>query len=435
MSKQKVHFEALGYEPQRMKPVHFATGFFLSLTGQNFSLEWLNKAAVTKHKEGLREGYAHDNLLSILRDQASVEPAFTEGDLKVLRTQINGVADNDDGVHAAFRPYSTFGNDYTLVSDRFLASQKRLDGYAGHLVHKVMEKSDEGQRILKFASQCITRHGTPLERLMEPLMDKDEDAVPWNNRYPEIFGDLTDQRLNAIASMMKSQTGAILRMCTNLENDASHQTQLRWLVIGLCSWIFLYLQKSVGSDGATPLIVMDFLGGENQRLRTQSRSCFTRQRELFFGSYQKKWEAGKMNCSEDDFEEIKKTRFKFLEQHFSDLAVRIGFAQPRAAQARRKHFELQPDTARVLVTSVIKPGEIKKLSDLAQALRTTWGVCFGGCDDDQSILQANGYTGLDQDADLEPNTSAFIDLLKRLNLAIEPSDGLVLCAAHPEALL
>lgn len=435
MSKQKVHFVAIGYEPGRMKPVHFATGFFLSLTGQNFSLEWLNKASVTRHKDGLREDYAHENLLSILRDRVSVESSFTENGLKVLRTQINGVTDNDDGVHAAFPPYSTFGNDYTIVSDRFLTSQKRLDGYSGHLAHRVLERSPEGQRVLTFARQCILRHGTPLERLVEPLLDEDAGVTPWNNPYPEKFGDLTEQRLDALAEFMKPQTAAIARLCSNLQNTYSHQTQLRSLVVGLCSWLFLYLQKSVAVDHATPLIVMDFLGGENQRLRTQSRNCFSLQRELYFGSYQKKWDANELDCSEEDFEEVKKTGFKFLEQHFSDLAVRVGFAQPRAAQARRKHFELQPDTARALILSVIEPGEIKKLSDLAQTLRATWGISFGGCDDDQGHLQSRGYTGLDQDADLEPNAAAFVDLLKRLNLANEPSDGLVLCAAHPEALL
>jgi hypothetical protein len=224
---------------------------------------------------------------------------------------------------------------------------------------------------------------------------------------------------------------------------ASHQTKLRDLVVGLCAWLFLYLQKTASDDGATSLLVMDFLGGENRRLRTQSRNSFTRQRELFFGSYQKKWRAGKLSCEESEFNKMLVDKdgkrinnpFKFLDEHFSDLAVRIGFAQPRAAQARRKHFELQPDTARMLIMSIIGAGEIRKLQDVAQLLRDTWGVCFGGCDDDQSHLQSHGCTGLDQDADLEPNAESFIGLLKRLNLAIEPSDGLVLCAANPEELL
>jgi hypothetical protein len=62
-------------------------------------------------------------------------------------------------------------------------------------------------------------------------------------------------------------------------------------------------------------------------------------------------------------------------------------------------------------------------------------VCFGACDNDNSILRENGYTGLDQDEDLEKNSVAFVDMLKKLNLAVEPSDGLVLCAVDPEELL
>ena len=51
MSKEQkaaVHFEALGYDPLRMKPVHFAAGFFLSVAGGRYELELLNKAAVIK---------------------------------------------------------------------------------------------------------------------------------------------------------------------------------------------------------------------------------------------------------------------------------------------------------------------------------------------------------------------------------------------------
>jgi hypothetical protein len=205
MSKQQVHFAALAYEPFRMKPVHFATGFFLSLAGQNYGLEWLNKTSVTKHKDGLRKDYAHENLLQLLRDQACVELSVTEHALKMLRTQVNGVVDNDDGVNAAFRPYSTFGNDYTLVSDRFLTSERRLDGYSGHLAHRVLERSTAGQQVLEFARQCISRHGTPLEHLVEPLLDQEGTAVPWENPYPQTFGDLTSQRLDNIAALMEQQ--------------------------------------------------------------------------------------------------------------------------------------------------------------------------------------------------------------------------------------
>jgi hypothetical protein len=434
MSKQQVHHAALGYEPLRMKPVHFATGFFLSITNQSYELEWLNKVATVKANKGLLGDYLPEQLLEILKEQRRIEQNLGLVNLKFLRTQVNGIVNNDEASYPAFRPYSPSGNDYTTLSTRLLTSERRMDGYAGYLVNRVLDRSTQGKKILDFARECIARTGTPLERLVEPLLDADS-PLPWENRYVEIFGELTDERLDKIAGLMEKQTAAIGRLCLNLQARASHQTKLRDLIVGLCTWLFLYVQKIGSHDGGTPLLVMDFLGGENRRLRTQSRNSFTRQRELFFGLYHRKWNAGELDCEKSDFEEVIKTKFKFLEQHFSDVAVRIGIAQPRAAQARRKHFELQPDTARMLVMSVIDAGEIRKLQDVAQGLRDTWGACFGGCDDDQNALQGHGYTGLDQDADLEPNAEAFINLLKRLNLAIEPSDGLVLCAPNPEDLL
>jgi hypothetical protein len=184
---------------------------------------------------------------------------------------------------------------------------------------------------------------------------------------------------------------------------------------------------------------MDFLGGGNQRLRAASRLSFSRQRGLVFESYKALREQGKIEFNDRDFAKDKEKRgppdFRFLEEHYSDLAVRIGFAQPRAFQARRKHFELQPDTARLLSLSVIEPSQpLLTVEELAAKLRDVWGICFGGCDDDLTVLRGFGHEGLDEDADLQPNRQAFVDLLKRLNLAVEPSDGLILCAARAEEL-
>lgn len=435
MSKQGVHFAAIGYEPFRMKPVHFATGFFLSLLGESYDLEWLNKVAVVKANKGLLGDYLPENLLELLKQQDRVDANMGTASLKWLRTQVNGVVNNDEAVYPAYHPYRPSGNDYTLSSDKLITSERRIDGFSGHLVNRVLERTSPGQQILEFARECVSRSATTLERFVQPLLDDEGASIPWENNYPETFGDLTDERLDEIAALMQSQTVAIALLCTNLQSVGSHQTKLRDLVVSLCAWLFVYLQMISADERGTSLLVMDFLGGENRRLRTQSRNSFTRQREAFFDSYLKKWNARQLACDESSFEEVRATKFKFLEQHYSDLAVRIGFAQPRAAQARRKHFELQPDTARMLVMSVISSGDICRLQDVARLLRGTWGVCFGGCEDDQSLLQTHGYTGLDQDADLEPNSEVFVKLLKRLNLAIEPSDGLVLCAANPEELL
>lgn len=446
MSKETdaVHFEALGYEPFSMKPVRFAAGFFLSVAGGRYELEPLNKTAVIKHKTGLRDDYAHENLLAALKEASLLDASVKESELKALRIQLNGVVGNDDAIYGSFKPYKKPpGVAYTMVSDRLLYDHEPLDGYSGHFVRSVLDVTPDGKSIISFAKKCLDDHTSTLERLVAPLLDADEPRDDWNCRYEERLGKLAAKHLKQWAALMAPQTKALATLCRNLEYGVSHSTKLRCLVVGLCSWLFIYLHKRAakahGLKSETPLLVMDFLGNKNARLRAASRLCFARQRGLFFESYRALRDAGAVDFDEQIFAGKPaaggQPDFKFLEEHYSYLALRIGFAQPRASQARRKHFELQPDTARMLLLSVIMPDNpLVTFEDVAAALRDVWGVWLGGCDNDLATLRQHGYEGLDEDADLEPNRDAFVDLLKRLNLATEPSDGLVLCAVNPEEL-
>jgi hypothetical protein len=443
MSKESVHFEAFGYEPFRMKPVHFAAGFFLSVAGGRYELESLNKTAVIKHKTGLRDDYAHENLLVVLKEAGLLDASVKENELKALRIQLNGVVGNDDAIYGSFRPYKKPpGVAYTMVSDRLLYDHEPLDGYSGHFVRSVLELTQDGKAIIGFARQCLADHTSTLERLISPLLDSDEPRDDWNCRYEERYGELTTRRLKQWSDSMGPQTKAILTLCRNLESGVSHSTKLRCLVVGLCSWLFIYLHKraaeSHGLKGETPLFVMDFLGNTNARMRAASRLCFARERGLVFESYRALRDGGVVDFEDEVFAAKNgdgQPDFSFLEQHYSDLSVRIGFAQPRAWQARRKHFELQPDTTRMLLLSLITPeNPLVTFEEVAAALRNVWGVAFGGCDDDLATLRKHGYEGLDDNEDLERNSDVFVTLLKKLNLATEPSDGLILCAVNPEEL-
>ncbi len=444
MSKESVHFKALGYEPFRMKPVHFAAGFFISVAGGRYELERINKAAVIKHKTGLRDDYAHGNLLTALKDAGLLDSSVKESELKQLRIQLNGVVGNDDAIYGSFTPYKKPpGVAYTMVSDRLLYDHEPLDGCSGYFVHNVLKVTRDGEAVIGFARKCLDDHTSTLERLVMPLLDADEPRDDWNCRYEERFGKLDAKHLKQRAASMAPQTKALATLCQNIERGVSHSTKLRCLVVGLCSWLFIHLHKRAaeahGLKAETPLLLMDFLGNTNARLRAASRLCFARARGLVFESYRALRDTGAVDFDDEIFS-LKSAaggqpNFRFLEEHYSDLAVRIGFAQPRAHQARRKHFELQPDTARMLLLSVITPDNpLVTFEDVAVTLRDVWGVSFGGCDDDLAKLRENGYEGLDDDADLEPNRDAFVELLKCLNLAAEPSDGLVLCAVNPEEL-
>lgn len=181
-SKQKIHGRAFGYEPGRMKPVHFATGYFLAVTGQWYRLEWLNKLAVTSHSDGLKDGYLPENLFEALQNER-IGPRVDLAKLEALRQQVNAVVDNDAAVFAAFSPYSQFGNDYTFTSARFVTNHKRKDGFAGYFVARVLEHSDEGRAVREFSTQWISQTADPFERFVTPLLDTESQAQEWNNNF------------------------------------------------------------------------------------------------------------------------------------------------------------------------------------------------------------------------------------------------------------
>ena len=433
-TKQRIHGRAFGYEPGRMKPVHFATGYFLALTEKWYRLEWLNKSAVTSHSKGLKEDYLPEKLLESLRTEDRVATSIDEAKLVALRQQIRAVADNDSATFAAFPPYSQFGNDYTLTSARFITNHKRLDGYAGFFVARVLQHSKAGLEVLDSSRRWITQGSDSFERFLSPLLDPVADSREWENDYDNRFGELDAQRLDSVSDLMKAQTSALALLCSNLEGSSPHHGRIRNLILGLSCWLLTYLLRgSSPSDKLGQLLFMDFTGRPGSRCRVQSRASFARHRELVYRSYENWRQTGRFEGLDEDygfFVRSKKSSepdFKFLEQHFSDLAIRIGIAQPRAAVVKQKYYECQPDTLRTLVCSVLRR-DVVTLPELARRLKSTWGICFGGCQEDHSDLQEAGYLGLDEDDDLRPNRMAFVELLKTMNLAVEPSDGLVLCA-------
>ena len=76
-AERRVHGAILGYQPLRMKPVHFATSFLLALTGRYYRLEYLNKASVLKlapkDTQRVRDEYPSDRLHPILIDPGRLQ--------------------------------------------------------------------------------------------------------------------------------------------------------------------------------------------------------------------------------------------------------------------------------------------------------------------------------------------------------------------------
>ena len=435
MNKKQAHHEAFGYEPLRMKPAHFASGFFLAVTDKTYANELLNKVAVTKTNRGLLDGYAPEAIIERLRKDSRIAPTMTQAKVELLRMQVNVVVNNDSAMYPAFRPYRPKGNDYTFFSRLMLTRASRTDGYAGHFVALVLRHSGAGGRVLEFARSLADESPGTLDRFVAPLLD-DEDVEEWGlaDRYEREYGVFQATRLAEVADAMRVQTEALARLCENLV-DYSHYRRVRYFVLGLLAWLMGHMLRTSSIRAAEPLLLVDFLGDKDGPIRSQSRTCYARLRETVRGAYVALAEAGRF--SEDPIAGrvfARRNRededdFRFLEQHFGDLALRMGYAQPRASRVPQKHFEFQPDTLRALMLSILLHDAARAITfdEVCAKLRTTWGIVVGGGGADSEMLRQQGYFGFDE-SDLRANATAFSRCLKDLNLAVEPSDGLVLCS-------
>ena len=436
MDKKQTHFEAFGYEPRRMKPAHFASGFFISLTDTVYRNELLNKVAVIRANQGLKGGYTPNAVLDRLRDDLLISDTMTQTEVEQLRLQVNGVVNNDDAMYPAFRPYSTpHGNDYTFISLRFLTNASRTDGYAGHFVATVLAATDTGRAVLEFAKSVADEPRGTLERFLSPLLADDEpERSGLAEKYKVDFGELLAPRVEQIAAKMKVQSEALARLCDNLA-DYSHYRRIRYLVLGLLAWLLNYLLRTATVLTAEPILLFDFVGRNDHPIRAQSQTSYSRLRDTLAYSYRDLANAG--HFSIDPIEEKVFVRgdqenegdFSFLEEHFGDLALRMGYAQPRASSVPQKHFDVQPDTLRVLMLSILDHDAQRAITfeEVCNRLLDTWGIVIGGSNSSAEKLREQGYFGFDE-THLQRNAAGFASRLESLNLAVEPSDGLVLCS-------
>jgi len=433
MTKSEVSFRAFGYHLDAMKPVHLANGYFLALTGRYFKLEWLNKLSVVSNKKGLSGEYTAEILRETLADRGILPDGVDVEKLHLLRAQANAIVANDDAVYAAFDGNRAFGNDYSVSSPSFLCDLNRKDGYAGSFIQSVFALTEDGSRINEIAKSRFEDCNDPLTRLFKPVLDSSDSGLEWVG-LDKISDDAwDDERLAEVAELMRPQTTAVLRLAETIQPLESRYAFLRQVVTALGLWLLKYLIKSstaIAGISQESLVFADFTGNQSRKCRSRSVHCFSRHRELLYKSFISLKDEGVLTtlgdyATDDGFD------LSDVERHFQDLSLRIGLVQPRAKTVRAKHYEPQSDTIRVLVTSVISPDEGPVIfSELAFRLRNVWGFTFGGCHDDSVRLAKDGIVGLDEDDDLSLNRKRFIDQLKSLGLAFEPSDGLVLCQVN-----
>ena len=434
---RRVHGAILGYQPFRMKPVHFATSFLLALTGRYYRLEYLNKASVPKtaprDRKNVQDEYPSGRLHPLLVERGTLDPSVDLEAFRTLRAHLNAAYNNDGAaLSAVYRPYSTFGADYSAPSIRYISNRSKNHGYSGSFVLSVLEATTAGREALDGIRKLLELPPPPLATFGEPLLD--DAAEEWRDEHNELYGDMDSGRLGRIGSNMEDCTIALGRLAANLERLQSSYS-MRYAVLGLCCWLFAYIMRQ-GSDSS--LLLVDALQGSNPRIRAQSRASYARALDLFSSSYDRAFEEDNGSAiPQDDWNVFAGSAeaWQILDDHFRDLGVRIGIVQPRSAVAKHKHVELQADTLRVLAYSLLEKDRVLTLPEFAAQLRMTWSIVVGAEAADGDVLRANRFGPLDQDEDLLPNATAFQALLVRLGLAVEPSDGLTLVAIDAEELI
>lgn len=428
-AQRRIYGAALGYQPMRMKPVHFATSFVLALTGRAYRLELLNKASVPRAtpKAGSRivDEYVAENLLPVLVEEGRLAPGIDETSFRLLRSHLNAAFNNDGGaLGPGFAPHKTFGVDYSAPTVRYVCAMSKNHGHSGSFVARVLGATEAGRSVLDACRAVLELPPPPLEALGRPLLDAEPEE--WFDRYDELFGDPDPALIGAHAATMAPRTEALARMLATLLRERSVYA-VRYMVLGVCLWLFSYLMLRRAGD---PILLLDAMEGRNARVRTQSRATYARELDRFARSFDdwREGEGADAGAMEWDAFATSSEARKVVEDHFRDLGVRIGVVQPRAPAARRKHIELQADTLRVLAMTLLDEGEVVSVVEFADRLRSVWHVCSGSAPDDLDHLRSRGFGPLDADEDLEPNARAFQGLLVRLGLAVSPSDGLTLCA-------
>lgn len=420
---------------RRVKPVHFATGFFVSLLGYHYDAEILNNVVAFTDGKDMTGNYSLHDLHPLLSREGKIGASISPRDLHILRKHLRCLTHNDEAVYPAYAEKAGFGCDYSTASQDILTCVKDNDGFAGHFVRTILQQTDTGQFVLDFAKSCLNEPDVTLRRVFRPILDQERQDKDSSGRYETKFGELDSKRTKAIAKRMMGQTFALKTLCENTQNLTASETKLRFLIIGLCLWLFRYLiEEALTGSGETCVLLADVIGDSSSRMRSQSRWSYARLREELVASFQRFNDEGRFAECEEAWEYVEKEmqgRPKF-EEFYRELALRSGLAQPRAGRVQAKHFEPQPDTLRILVLSVLPADEgLISITELLDRLFKIWGLCFGGRPEDAELLGESGYGGLDQDHDLTPNSKALIDLLTEIGLATRYSDGLVMCHSQP----
>ena len=227
-------------------------------------------------------------------------------------------------------------------------------------VYTILNSSEHGKYVLDEGLELASTLTSTLENLVGPLLAGETPiSCDLNEKYIDQFGEMSSQRITDISSFMQEETLALIKLCKNI-GTFSFYKRIRYYVLGLLVWLMSYVIKTAtGGITDKQLIFFDFSDSKSSSTRLQSQACYARLREVVgqsYGNSQNQVDLIPTQLRLGCLIAVKRTTNSTsdsLETHFGDLALRMGYAQPRASRVNQKHFELQADTLRILLLSVL----------------------------------------------------------------------------------
>jgi hypothetical protein len=417
---------------KNVKPVHLATGIFVSRLGGFYPLKRLNQVVMHQLKvmrTGPHKGQVHpsDSYVSekvfdeVRSSQVhAISDRLSREEFELVRRALHQFVANDQAAFHAFFPHRPFGNDYSTCDQRMVSidATHPTDGGLGAFVVSALDVTPEGRSVLAAIDRILASKSS-LGDLANAFIERDAQLTA----RPLVPVDVQD-----VATLMSKQTMALSHLAMRLRDNFTLETEARLLLLGLCLWILVcvlrWSERACGA--ATPRVLLaDFSQRARRPLRRASwLSVVQARRQL----------ADYVALCKDSNPPVGDPGN--WADFFDYLGKRSGLIQPRADKSRgRKYIEPMPDTIRVLVMSSFEPNEkLLTFGTLARRLRETWSIVVGAEPSDPQRFREAGLGNLQEDDDIGENVTAFRERLEELQLAVRLSDGEHRCAALPEDL-
>lgn len=414
----------------KVKPVHLATGIFISRQGGFKKLIRLNKVAMHHlkiQKSGPHKGSVHpadsyesEKVLNELRSAGCISDRINRESLEIVRRALYQFVGNDQAAFHCYSPHKPFGNDYSISDYRLLTMDPShpTDGGLGQIITACLSVSKQGEKVLEVIDSFLNTPSS-LGDLASPFLEEEEMVT----RSPFDF-DPTE-----LATLMNDQTVALSNLATHLKGNFTTETQARLIILGLSLWILSAMIKwssnCCGNKQATRILLADFTQKPKQPIR--KASCNS---------------VGQVRRQLEDYIHLCKTSNPPVENPgdwaslFEYLGKRCGLIQPRSDKSRgRRYVEPMADTIRAVVMSCFaEDDDLLPFPVLAERMRKTWSIVIGAENDDPERIRQSGLGTLREDNDLAANVACFRERLEELQLAVRLSDGEHRCAALPENL-